>query len=94
MDFLIPKVYAAGNDVAFNSLFNSIITNIVNPIIYLLMALAVVYFVWGVLMYIRNADNAEKKADGYKHMIWGIIGIFIMVSAKGIINLILASMGL
>ena len=93
MDFLIQKAYAAGTDVAFNSLFNKIIVNILNPAIYLIMGLAVVYFVWGVMIFIKNADNAEKRSDGYKHMIYGVIGIFIMISAKGIINIILSTIG-
>lgn len=101
MDFLIPKVYAytsvgdtTGSDSAFNTLLQKIVSNVVTPIIYFLMALAVVYFVWGVMVFIQNADNAEKRSDGYKHMIWGIIGLFIMVSAKGIINIILSTLGL
>ncbi|MFH1455103.1 MAG: TrbC/VirB2 family protein [bacterium] len=101
MDFLIQKVYAyapgknpTSGGTAFNALLQKILTNVVNPIIYLIMALAVVYFVWGVMMFIQNADKAEKREEGYKHMIWGIIGIFIMVSAKGIINIIISTMGL
>ena len=58
------------------------------------MALAVVYFVWGVMQFIKNSDNPEKRGEGYQHMIWGIVGLFIMVSAKGIINIILSTMGL
>lgn len=102
MDFLIQKAYAAypavnsssGSGTAFNTLLQKILDNIVTPVIYLIMALAVVYFLWGVMMFVKNADNAEKREEGYKHMIWGIIGIFIMVSAKGIISIILSSMGL
>lgn len=105
MDFIIQKAYAASAGVlnnptgsnsgmTFDKLYQNVLSQIVNPIIYLLFALAVVYFVWGVMEFIRNADNSEKKADGYKHMIWGIVGIFIMVSAKGLINLILATFGL
>jgi succinate dehydrogenase/fumarate reductase cytochrome b subunit len=99
MDFWISKAYAASSNTAtsntvFNSYLNKIITNIVQPIIYLLMAAAVVYFAYGMVVFIKNADNQEKRKEGYDHMIWGIIGIFIMVSAKGIINLILSTMGL
>jgi uncharacterized membrane protein YidH (DUF202 family) len=100
MDFLIQKAYAylpgenTAGGTAFNTLLKKILDNIVTPIIYLIMALAVVYFVWGVLQFIKNADNPEKRQDGYKHMIWGIVGLFIMVSAKGIISIILSSMGL
>jgi hypothetical protein len=57
------------------------------------MALAVVYFLWGVVGFIKNADNTEKREEGYKHMIWGIIGLFIMISANGIINIIRSTIG-
>ena len=101
MDFLILKAYAAStitssgaSSTTFDALFKKIIDNIVSPVIYLVASLAIVYFVWGVMQFIGNADKAEKRDEGYQHMIWGIIGIFIMVSAKGIIYLILNVMGL
>ena len=99
MDFLVQKAYAynAGDtstDDAFTSLLRKIVDNIVNPIIYLVVALAVVYFLWGVFNFIKNADNADKRSEGYQHMIWGVIGVFIMISARGIIFLILKTMGL
>lgn len=97
IDFLIPKAYAAGlpgETTVFDTLLQKILTNVVNPIIYLIAALAVAYFVWGVMIFIKNADNPTKRTEGYQHMIWGIVGLFIMVSAKGIINIILTTMGL
>jgi len=95
MDFLIPKAYAeAVASPVFDSLFKKILTNIVSPIVYLVGSIAVVYFIWGVVVFIQNADNAEKRKDGYHHMIWGIVGLFIMLSATGIINIILSTLGL
>lgn len=98
-DFLIPKAYAytAPNITGGTSaevLLRKIVDNIVTPIIYLIAALAVVYFLWGVFVFIQNADNPEKRKEGFNHMIWGIVGLFIMVSAKGIISIILRTMGL
>jgi len=95
-DFLIQKAYAAGisnpsganTGITFDKLFANIKSQIITPIIYLLFALAVVYFVWGVMVFIQNAGNPEERKKGYDHMIWGIIGIFVMVSAIGIINII------
>ncbi len=99
MTALVERAYA--QDVAavgsgatgFNRLLQNIINQIGVPIIYLLLALAVVYFMWGVVLFIKNGDNPEKREEGFQHIIWGIIGIFIMVSAKGIINIILATIG-
>ena len=84
----------SGQTTGFNELLQKILDNVVNPIILLLMALAVVYFLYGVVVFIQNADNPEGRADGYKHMIWGIIGIFIMISAAGIKQIIASTIGI
>jgi succinate dehydrogenase/fumarate reductase cytochrome b subunit len=99
LDFIIQKAYAqavanpsgSNSNITFNKLFQNILNQVVTPIIYLLFAAAVVYFLYGVFVFIQNADNQEKRKDGQMHILWGIVGIFIMVSAKGIINLILAT---
>jgi len=66
-------------------------TEIVNPIIKLLIAVAVVYFLFGVVKYfIGSRDRADSQGaeEGKQHMLWGIIGVAITISAFGIVNLI------
>ena len=101
LDFMIQKAYAqiaspsgSNSNITFNKLLANVKDQIVTPVIWLLFALAIVYFVWGVVIFIKNADNAEKRQEGYMHMIWGVIGAFIMLSAKGLINIILATFGI
>lgn len=72
---------------------NRFISNIVNPVIYFLFAVALMYFLYGVLIFIINADDESARDTGKKHMFWGVIGLFIMVSVYGIIGLILGTMG-
>lgn len=79
---------------AFDTILKNISTNIVGPLIYLVMALAVIYFLWGVVVFIKNADNSDKREEGYRQMIWGIVGLFIMLSARGLIRIILSTLGL
>ena len=76
-----------------SALLNSIIDNIVNPFIYLLLILAFLYFFWGMLKFISNADNDEARSTGKKHMVWGIVGIVIMVSAYSILRMVAATFG-
>ncbi len=83
-----------GGSTTFDHLLSGINNQIVTPLIYLLATLAVVYFMMGVFTFIRNADAPDKRQEGFQHMVWGVIGIFIMVSAKGLINLLLVFMGL
>ena len=102
MDFIVQKAYAASinnssgsnNGITFDKLFTNIKSQIVTPLIYLLFALATVYFIWGVMVFVKNAASPEERAKGFQHIIWGLIGMFIMVSAKGLINIILATFGL
>ncbi|MBI5078188.1 MAG: hypothetical protein HZB11_02380 [Candidatus Yonathbacteria bacterium] len=61
---------------------------ILQPLISLLMAAAVAYFLFGVMKFVKNQDNEDALAEGKRHMLWGIIGIAIMVSVYGILNFI------
>ncbi len=69
-------------------LLDSISTKIIDPIITLLFAAATVYFLYGVLQMIQNSGNEEARKEGQQHVLWGVIGMFIMVSFYGIMHLI------
>lgn len=66
---------------------------IINPLIILLFALAVVYFIYGLARYLLSPDNEEIRKSSKSHMLWGVIGMFIMVSAFGIMILLKDSLG-
>jgi len=67
---------------------------IINPLILLLFGLAVVYFLYGVFEFISNGDSEEAKTKGKSHMIWGIIGIVIMMGVFTILNVIMNTFGI
>jgi len=67
---------------------------IVNPLITLLFALAVVYFLWGVFEFLLNQTNEEKKTSGKSHMLWGIVGITIMLGVWTILGIILNTLNI
>jgi len=60
---------------------------IVNPIIQLMFAAALAVFLWGVFEYVKDANAPDKRQQGLRHIIWGIVGLVIMVSVFGIINI-------
>lgn len=66
-------------------------TEIINPLILLMFGAAMIVFFWGVIQFIYNADNENKKSEGKQHILWGLIGLFIMVAVYGILNLIIAT---
>ena len=67
---------------------------IIDPLLLLLFALGLLWFLWGVVIFIWNANSEEARKTGVRHMTWGIVGMFIMVAAWGIINLISNTFGL
>ncbi len=79
---------ATGNNMALISNINKYI---VNPLISLLIAMAIVVFLYGV--WEALGSDVTKKTDGNRHMVWGIIGLFIMVSAIGILNVVCNTIG-
>ncbi len=66
---------------------------IINPLIRLLFAAALVLFFWGVLQFIRGAGDEKSRETGKEHMIWGIVGMAIMVSVFAIISLATGQIG-
>lgn len=98
MDLFSTKIaYAAGAPqcVSSNSVDQFVCNlnlQIINPLITLLFALAVVFFLYGVFEFMLNQANEEKKTDGKSHMIWGIIGMTIMLGAWAIMSLLLQTL--
>ncbi len=62
---------------------------IINPLIIFGFVVALIYFIWGIIDFLRNRDNnAEASNDGKQHMLWGTFGMVIMVSAFAIMRLL------
>ena len=70
----------------YELIVNVIIKGMLWPIIYLLIGGSVVIFLYGVFKFIRA--DAEKKEEGKEFMLWGIIGLFVMLSVWGLVNVI------
>jgi hypothetical protein len=59
-----------------------------STVIYVLVALAVLFIVYNVVMYlVRGADPAAKSAAGM-NVLWGIVGLFVIVSIWGLVNIL------
>ena len=68
--------------------FISTLTDIVALIIPVVVALAFLYFLWGLLKFILHADDETKRAEGKQIMIWGTVALFVMLTIWGIIALL------
>lgn len=76
-----------------DSLIGALVSNIVQPAIKLMFIVAILVFVWGVVLFIMNPSESEGRKKGLNHILWGIVGLFIMFGVYGIINIIVSSLG-
>lgn len=80
LNFIFNIAYAA----TVEEIVNKVIIQAIQPIIGFMMFLATVVFIYGILEFIAGGDNEKKRTDGKNHIFWGILGLFIMVAASGL----------
>lgn len=66
---------------------------ILNAIVPVLVALGVVYFIWGVITYVISSDEEAKKA-GRNRIIFGIIGLAVIVGMWGLVRILGTTFGI
>jgi len=74
-------------------ILDTLAEEILNPIVGLLFAGALAYFIYGVIVYIADADDKDARTEGKKHMLYSVIGLVIMAGVWGIIDLIANTIG-
>ena len=67
--------------------------SILNSLIPVLIALGVLYFVWGVVNYVIG-DDEEAKKKGRDRIIYGIIGLAVIIGLWGLVNLVVRTFNL
>ena len=72
----------------------AIVKNIIDPLVLLIFSVGIFLFTWGLVVFLTKVDDPEGRKTGVQHMLWGIIGIFIMATVFGIINIVTETFGL
>ena len=84
----VNQFMAAIDAATFGKVLDPVISNILNPIVELMFAIALVVFTYGVVKYVWGSNDGEARTTAKNTILGGIIGMFIMLSAWGIVNLI------
>ncbi len=84
--FSLPAVAYAQQVTDITSLSYKL-TNIGNNILVLLISFAVIYIVFRVVQFIM-AGEAEKRAEIRTSILWGIVGLAIIVSIWGLVKIL------
>lgn len=89
MEFLFPTIVYAADALSVKQLMFRISYYILNPLIIVGFVAALFYFIVGILQFLKNRQsNATASNEGKSHMIWGIVGLFIMVSSFAIMQIL------
>ncbi len=74
-----------------NNLFDaeSLVYVLLTKLAYLLWALAIAVFFWGLVKFIKNAADTKEHEEGKQFIIWGLISLLILVSLWAIVALVL-----
>jgi phosphotransferase system glucose/maltose/N-acetylglucosamine-specific IIC component len=65
---------------------------IINPVLSVMFAVATLYFIISVIKLI-NADG-KGRDEAKKAVMWGVVGMFVMVSVYGILSFVLSTFDL
>ena len=79
--------YASGHVEAAKTLVGKIETIILFPLMSLMMTFAGLVFFWGAYQYVLHSDEDGGRETGKTHMLYGIIGLLIMISAFTILKI-------
>ena len=66
---------------------------LINRLIPFIIALTVLVFLWGVFRFV-TAQDAEKRKEAKGYILWGIVGLFVMVSVWGLVNILVRTFSL
>lgn len=64
------------------------IGRLINLALPIVVAIALLAFFWGLVKFIFNAHEEDARKEGKQLMIWGLVGLFVMVSVWGLVRFI------
>ncbi len=67
---------------------------IINVIVPFIVGLAVFTVFWGIFGYITKAGEEEKRAEAKNFILYGLLGIFMMLSLWGLVGIVVNSFGI
>ncbi|HEY4524913.1 MAG TPA: hypothetical protein VJL39_00940 [Candidatus Paceibacterota bacterium] len=77
-----------------SNIITKFVGEVVNPIIAVFFAIGFLIFVYGIFEFIMGMRKGAINDEGKSHMLWGLVGMLIMVSVLGIINLLKTTLGI
>lgn len=76
------------------NIVDALVKAFINPALALVFGAGLVVFIFGVVEYLWSLNvRGTASEEGKQHMFWGLVGMFIMVAAWGILRIIDGTLG-
>lgn len=88
---LVIPAFASAQALAPITNVNNLSTRLIgigNIVLYILIAVAVLYIVWNVVKYMIKPAGSEDRKEAGMAILWGIVGLAIIVSIWGLVNIL------
>lgn len=79
-------ILAAGGRADLNGV-SMFINSTIAALVPIIIGFALVSFLWGILVYLWKGDDETQRKESKSFMLWGIIGLFVMVSLWGLVSI-------
>jgi len=79
---------------AAQAIVDKFVQFVVNPAILVVFSFGLLMFVFGLVEFLLSLSKGGETKTGRDHMLWGLLGMFIMVSVFGILRLLSDTFGL
>ena len=70
-----------------DTILQKIGTEILAPAYQFVVVISVLYFLYGVAKFVYDMRNPTEKNTGKQHLLWGMVGLFIILSVGGILKI-------
>jgi len=95
LSYVLPlSVHAQGADNPGRELLRKLAKVIINPIISVAFAVALVTFLVGIIEFISDGEKSDGRQKGRDHILWGLIGMGIMFAAFALLRLVTGTFGI
>ena len=69
------------------------IGDLVDRAIPVVIAIGLLFFIWGIVQYIAASGDEAAKEEGKRKMIWGIVALFVIIAVWGLVQLLFTLTG-
>lgn len=77
-----------------SGLLNYISCTLIKNVVPVILAVAMVAFIWGVIQMYINPNNEEARKKGKSYIIWGLVGLTVIISVWALVSIISETFGI